>query len=466
MPTPLLGRRPRRALQAAVLGVAMVLMSLGSAGPSIAQSDELDVDEVSHSKYIRSVANVPRQEAVDNDWHTDIAFWGNYAYQGSYGGVTIYDITQPHRPTVVGLVHCPGGQGDVSISPDGDLLFVSVDYPRTDDVCGSPPTSPANPTGWEGIRIFDVSDVGNPHYVTSVRTDCGSHTHTLVPGTGNDEIYLYISSYGPAPVFPHCQPPHDSISIIEVPLDNPADASVIAKPILFPDGGAPRTSGCHDITVFPEEDLAAGACMGEGILMDITDPADPYVITNITDANFAFYHSATFTNDAQRVVFTDELGGGVAATCNEAVGPHHGANAIYDIVGEGDDRELVFRSYYKIPRHQQSTENCVAHNGSLVPVKGRDIMVQAWYQGGVSVWEFTDPDNPVEIAYWERGPLSTDVLQVGGSWSAYWYNGFIYSSDMIKGLDVLKLTGLQGVPSANRIKFDLLNAQTQYRYAH
>lgn len=279
-----------------------------------------------------------------------------------------------------------------------------------------------------------------------------------------DRVYLYISSYGPSPLFPNCQPPHDSISIVEVPLDNPTDASVIAKPNLFPDGGAPGTAGCHDITVFPEEDLAAGACMGEGVLIDISDPANPYVITSVTDSNFAFYHSATFTNDGKRVVFTDELGGGVGATCNEVVGPQHGADAIYDIVGEGDNRELVFRSYFKIPRHQLDTENCVAHNGSLIPVKGRDIMVQAWYQGGVSVFDFTDPDHPVEIAYWERGPLSKDVRILGGSWSAYWYNGFIYSSDITKGLDIIKITGLQGVSSANRITMDHFNPQTQFRY--
>lgn len=464
MSTSLLGRRSRLGVQAATLSAAMVVMSLGLAGPSAAQSDELDVDEVSHSKYIRSVANVPRQEAVQDDWHSDIAFKGDYAYQGSYGGITIFDVKHPQKPEVVGQVECPGGQGDVSLSADGDLLYMSVDNPRSDDSCESSRSSAFDPDAWEGIRIFDVSDVSNPQYVKSVQTKCGSHTHTLVPGDSADRDYLYISSYGPAPVFPNCQPPHDSISVVEVPLDAPTDASVVAEPVLFPGGGEARTTGCHDITVFPEEDLAAGACMGQGILFDISDPTAPSVITSAVDSNFVFYHSATFSNDANRVVFTDELGGGLGATCNEETGPEQGANAIYDIVGQGDDRELVFRSYFKIPRHQQDTENCVAHNGSLVPVKGRDIMVQSWYQGGVSVWEFTDPENPVELAFWERGPLTKEFLMTGGSWSAYWYNGFIYSSDIIKGLDVLKLTGMRGVPSANRVKLDIFNAQTQYRY--
>ena len=406
MHIPTLGRRSHRGIQATLLSGAMVAMSLALAGPSAAQSDELDVDEVSHSKNIELVANIPRQGPLESETYSDLAFWGDYAFQGSYGGFTIYDIKHPHKPKVVTQVHCPGGQGDISVTSDGKLLFLSVDAPRTDDSCMSSGSSPANPTAWEGIRIFDISDLRNPRYIKSVRTDCGSHTHTLVPDDSGDRVYLYISSYGPSPLFPNCQPPHDSISIVEVPLDNPTDASVIAKPNLFPDGGAPGTAGCHDITVFPEEDLAAGACMGEGVLIDISDPANPYVITSVTDSNFAFYHSATFTNDGKRVVFTDELGGGVGATCNEVVGPQHGADAIYDIVGEGDNRELVFRSYFKIPRHQLDTENCVAHNGSLIPVKGRDIMVQAWYMGGLSIWDFTDSTRPREIGYFERGPRS------------------------------------------------------------
>lgn len=457
-----LGRRSRRGLQAAALTGAMVVLSLGLAGPSAAQSDELEVDEISHSKNFGQVANIPRQGPNDGFFHSDIGFWGDYAIQGTYGGINIYDIKHPQKPELISQFSCPGGQGDPTVSEDGTLVFMSVDDPRTDDSCESSGSSPANPNAWEGIRVIDISDVNNPEQVAAVRTDCGSHTNTLVPDDSGDVVYLYISSYGPNPAFPNCQPPHDSISIVEVPLDDPASASVITKPVLFPEGGAPGTAGCHDITVFPEEDLAAGACMGEGVLMNISDPTDPYVITTVMDPNFAFWHSATFSNDANKVIFTDELGGGGGPTCNEAIGPNRGADAIFDIVGEGDDRELVFRSYFKIPRHQQNTENCVAHNGSLIPVNDRDIMVQSWYQGGVSVFDFTDSDNPVEIAYFERGPLSLENLILGGSWSAYWYNGFVYSSDITKGLDVLKITGHEGVSSAQRVKQNHFNAQTQY----
>lgn len=466
MHMPRYGSRPRSGVRAAVGAAAVVVMSLALAAPSAAAQsngdDELGVDEVSHSKNFWQVANVPKQPPLDENFSSDIAFKGNYAFQGNYDGFTIYNIKHPKKPEVVTQVHCPGGQGDVSVSERRDLLFMSVDYARTDESCNSESGSPVNEDSWQGMRIFDISDIRDPSYVGAVRTKCGSHTHTLVPG--DDSAYLYVSSYGPSEVLPNCQPPHDQISIVEVPLDDPADASVAAEPDLFPGGGNVGTSGCHDITAYPNKDIAAGACMGDGLLMDISDPTDPQVIDRVEDSNFAFWHSAMFDNDAEKVVFTDELGGGGGATCNADVGPTRGGNGIYDIVGEGDDREMEFRSYFKIPRHQQDTENCVAHNGSLIPVKGRDVMVQAWYQGGVSVWEFTDSSNPQEIAYWERGPLSKEFLTLGGSWSAYYYNGFVYSSDIQKGLDVLKITGHEGVSDANRMKMDILNAQTQYQY--
>jgi hypothetical protein len=307
--------------------------------------------------------------------------------------------------------------------------------------------------------------------VKAIRTDCGSHTQTLVPGKrGDRSVYVYVQSYGPNVSIQGCHPPHDKISIIKVPLKDPTAATVVATPILFPDGGfagAPgksATSGCHDITAYPEKDIAAGACMGDGALFDISDRTNPKVITTVRDTeNFAFWHSATFNNDATKVVFTDELGGGGAATCTEAVGPNRGADAIYEIVGEGAKRKLKFRSYFKIPRINTDTENCVAHNGSLIPVEGRDIMVQAWYQGGVSVWDFTNSRNPKEIAYWERGPLSADRLILGGSWSAYWHNGFIYSNDIQKGLDVLELTDKR-TDEAKTYRSWQNNAQTQQSF--
>ncbi|KJY27184.1 hypothetical protein VR46_39370, partial [Streptomyces sp. NRRL S-444] len=309
-------------------------------------------------------------------------------------------------------------------------------------------------------------------YIKSVETNCGSHTHTLVPG--ERDIYLYVASYSPNEAFPDCQPPHDGISVIKVPKKNPTQAAVVAFPVLFPDGGNPggptnpgvtKTTGCHDITVLPSKKLAAGACMGDGILFDISKPEQPRVIDRVQDnVNFAFWHSATFNEKADKVVFTDELGGGGGPTCNEATGPNRGADGIYDITGRGDQRKLVFRSYFKIPRLQADTENCVAHNGSLIPVGGgRDIMVQAWYQGGVSVWDFTDSARPKEIGYFERGPLTTDKLGLGGSWSAYYYNGHIYSNDIAKGFDVLRIDDWR-TDGAKWVRMDRLNVQSQPEY--
>ncbi|MGV9771931.1 LVIVD repeat-containing protein, partial [Streptosporangium sp. NPDC003464] len=323
---------------------------------------------------------------------------------------------------------------------------------------------------WEGIRIFDISDKKNPKYVKAVETNCGSHTLTLVPGKGRDRrnVYLYASSYNPSASFPDCQPPHDKISIVKVPLRDPAAAAVVATPVVFPDGGNETqpglllpTSGCHDITVYPEKDVAAGACMGDGVLFDISDRANPVVTARVTDPNFAFWHSATFNNTGTKVVFTDELGGGGGATCNEATGPNRGADAIFDI----RNGRLDFRSYFKISRYQADTENCVAHNGSLIPVKGKDIMVQAWYQGGVSILDFTDSAAPREIGFFERGPEPNGGG--GGIWSAYYYNGYIYGSDFHHGLDVLKVSDRRTDP-ARSVRLDRLNVQTQasYRQGH
>jgi hypothetical protein len=462
-------RRSKRWSIAFVAAAALTLSMVAFAAPSAADGhlseDTLEVDEIDMSQNVQHVANLPRSGGDSGlfDFHTDIAFWGDMAIQGSYGGINFYDISKPHKTSIITEFICPGGQGDPSVSPDGTLVFMSVDSAQVSGECGSGASSPVVPTSWEGVRIIDISDLGNIEQIATVQTDCGSHTHTLVPGD-EDTLYLYVSSYGPNPAFPNCQPPHDKISIIEVPLDDPASASVANEVVLFPDGGAAGTAGCHDITVFPEKDLAGGACMGQGVLLDISDPLNPYVITSVTDPNFAFWHSATFTNDANSVIFTDELGGGVGATCIEELYPERGANAYFDIVGEGDDREFVFRSYFKIPRLQGDDENCVAHNASIIPTtNGRTYIVQSWYQGGVSIVDYTDPDNPTEVGYFERGVASEFFL--GGSWSAYWYNGFVYSSDILKGLDVIKVTGLQGVPSANSITQEYFNAQTQYSLA-
>ncbi|WP_128378081.1 LVIVD repeat-containing protein [Streptomyces cavernae] len=429
-------------------------------------------DEIVHSANIEHLANVPKDALPGTN--SDLAFQGKFAFAGNYDGFRIFDISNPKKPKTVAQVLCPGSQNDISVS--GDLLFLSTDSSRSDNSCASTTQPATEKSSWEGMKIFDISDMKNPKYVAAVETACGSHTNTLVPERKN--VYIYVSSYSPSASFPDCQPPHDGISVIKVPRKAPEKAKIVNFPVLFPgegpDGGGnpgsptnpgvSKTTGCHDITVLPEKELAAGACMGDGILFSIKDPENPKVIDQVQDnVNFAFWHSATFNQKANKVIFTDELGGGGAATCNAAIGPNRGADGIYDIVGKGDKRKLVFRSYYKIPRHQADTENCVAHNGSLIPVKGKDLMVQAWYQGGISVWDFTNSAKPKEVAYFERGPLSTDALTGGGSWSAYYYNGYIYSNDMVKGFDVLKISDRLTDP-AKKVRLKELNVQTQPDY--
>ncbi|MEU8567223.1 hypothetical protein AB0C51_02490 [Streptomyces pathocidini] len=430
------------------------------------------VDEIVHSKNVSHLANVPKDALPGTN--SDLAFQGKYAFAGNYDGFRIFDISNPKAPKTVSQVLCPGSQNDITVS--GDLLFLSTDSSRSDDSCNSTTQPATEKSSWEGMKVFDISDKQNPKYVAAVETACGSHTHTLVPD--RRDVYIYVSSYSPSATFPDCQPPHDGVSVIKVPRSAPEKAAIVDFPVLFPgegtDGGgnpgAPtnpgvsKTTGCHDITAYPKLKLAAGACMGDGILLDISKPAEPKVIDRVQDnVNFAFWHSATFNERGTKVVFTDELGGGGAATCNEAIGQNRGANGIYDLVGKGDHRKLVFRSYYKIPRHQADTENCVAHNGSLIPVRGRDIMVQAWYQGGVSIWDFTDSSKPKEIGFFERGPISADTLVGGGAWSAYYYNGYIYSNDIAKGFDVLKIDDRR-TDEAKRVRLSELNVQTQPDY--
>jgi hypothetical protein len=401
--------------------------------------------------------------ATDSAHNSDLAFWDDYAIQGNYQGFQIIDISDD-KPEVVAHKTCPGSQNDVSVWKH--LIITSTDSQRNTSDCENN-TGAAGVAGlvnlgtdaWEGLRIFDWSDPANPVLVGAVKTKCGSHTHTLLPDDANGRVLVYVSSYGPG-ANANCLPPHDLISVVEIPLDAPQDARVLSEPVLFPasdivDGNVPQagTSGCHDITAYPAIGLAAGACMGEGILLDIADPENPRKIATMRDPNFSFWHSATFTDDGTKVIFTDELGGGTAARCTDAYGPDQGADAIYDISDRENPR---FLSYFKIPRYQTNEENCVSHNGSLMPVPGKDMMVQAWYQGGISVIDFSDPTAPKEIAFYDYGPIDETKLQAGGYWSAYWYNGRIYGNEMYRGLDVLDYRG----PEINA-KLPYLNAQTQ-----
>jgi len=396
--------------------------------------------------------------------NTDMAFDGNVLVAGNYHGFNVYDISTSGEPELISSVVCPGGQGDVSIV--GDLLIMSVEQTRARLDCGLQGTvGDVSDERFLGVRIFDISDLRRPRQVGAVQTCRGSHTHSVV-SADDDRIVVYNSGTRPVRDEEELEGCIDEsrygdertalfrIDIIEIPVANPAQARIVDSPAVFADteagiiaglwmGGdhgddtqeTNETDHCHDITVFPHKNIAAGACSGNGILFDISDPKNPNRIDEVVDSSFAYWHSATFNNDGTKVIFTDEWGGGSRPRCR-ASDPHTwGADAIFDIV----DGQLEFAGYFKMPAPQSEEENCVAHNGSIIPVPGRDIFVQAWYQGGVSVVDFTDSANPVEIAYFDRGPVFEEELVMGGYWSTYWFDGLIYGTEIARGLDVLAL---------------------------
>ena len=427
--------------------------------------------------------------------NTDLLFSGNYMVAGNYHGFNTYDISNARAPRHIGSVVCPGGQGDVSLV--GNLLIMSVQEARGRLDCGLQGVpEPVSDERVRGIRIFDMSDFTRPTQVAAVQTCRGSHTHTVVsdPTTTSGNIYVYVSGTSAArddEELAGCSndsPFEDEnsalfrIEVIEIPAQNPAAARIVNRPFIFadPDNGTlaglwdggdhgdgtqttRQTNQCHDITTFPGIGLAAGACSGNGILLDISDPANPERLDQVIDPGFSYWHSATFNNRGDKVIFTDEWGGGGRPRCRAQDPLTWGADAFYDIV----DGKLQFRSHYKMSAPQTDTENCVAHNGSLIPVPGRDLFVQAWYQGGVSLVDFTDSMNPVEIAFFDRGPIDEEELITGGYWSTYWYNGHIYGTEISRGLDVFALQSSDylteneiaaaSLPELNGI----VNAQTQ-----
>jgi hypothetical protein len=394
-----------------------------------------------------------------------MAFSGDVLVAGSYHGFNVYKLGEDGKPELFSSIVCPGGQGDVSIV--GDILIMSVEQTRGRVDCGLQGiTEDVSAERFRGLRIFDISDLARPVQVGQVQTCRGSHTHSVVAGPGDDgKIIVYnsgTSSVREGEELEGCvdESPGDDrtslfrIDVIEIPVDDPSKARIVNSPAVFADpetgrlaglwkGGdhgddtqeTYRTDQCHDITVFPEGNIAAGACSGNGIIFDITDPMDPKRIDEVVDQGFAYWHSATFNNDGSKVLFTDEWGGGSRPRCRTYDPLDWGADAIYDIV----DGQLEFKSHYKLPAPQVEQENCVAHNGSVVPVPGRDIFVQAWYQGGISVIDFTDSANPFEIAFFDRGPVHEEQLVLAGYWSSYWYNGHIYGTEIARGLDVLAL---------------------------
>jgi uncharacterized protein (DUF305 family) len=427
--------------------------------------------------------------------NTDMAFAGDVLVAGSYHGFNVYRLQDDGVPALMSSIVCPGGQGDVSIV--GDLLIMSVEETRGRVDCGLEGVGEdVSPERFRGIRIFDISDLTRPVQAGAVQTCRGSHTHSVVSGPGDDgKIIVYnsgTSTVREEDELEGCvdESPGDDrtalfrIDVIEIPVDDPSTSRIVDSPAVFADpetgvlaglwrGGdhgedtqeTYPTDQCHDITVFPDRELAAGACSGNGIIFDISDPRKPQRIDAVVDQGFAYWHSATFNNDGTKVIYTDEWGGGRRPRCRAYDPLTWGADAIYDIV----DGKLEFRGYFKMPAPQVDQENCVAHNGSIIPVPGRDIFVQAWYQGGISVIDFTDSSEPFEIAFFDRGPIDENALILGGFWSAYWYGGRIYGTEIVRGLDVLALLPSEHL-TANEIaaaaiadQGDVFNPQQQFR---
>jgi len=477
---------------------------------------------------MRMISTTPPSPASLGATHSDLAFSGKYVMQGNYNGFEIYDISNPAKPVLVNAYTCPASQNDISVYKN--LLFMSSEATNSRADCGfGGVPDPVSKDRVRGIRIFDISDIQHPKLVTSVQTCRGSHTHTVVTQPGDkDNVYIYVS--GTAGVrspdeLPGCTDAGRGVNtpttaqfrleVIKVPLANPSAAAIVNSPRIFNDlppaprneernavdaasranrgGGAPPAGGgaaggraggaagaagapatppppsgpnqCHDITVYPEIGLGGGACAGLGLLLDIREAAYPIRIDFVADPNMSFWHSATFSNDGKKVLFTDEWGGGGQPRCRATDKMEWGADALFTI----ENNKLVFHSYYKMPAAQTSEENCVAHNGSLIPIPGRDIMVQSWYQGGVSVFDWTDVSHAKEIAFFDRGPMDATRMVDAGSWSAYWYNGVIVSSEIARGLDIYELvpSGLitkNELDAAKTVKLEFLNVQDQPKF--
>jgi hypothetical protein len=451
-------------------------------------------------------------------WNSDIAFTGHYVVQGNYSGFQIWDVADSRAPHVVTAYVCRGGQGDVSVY--GHLLFVSVEENAGRADCGIQGVADSvSADRFRGIRIFDIADIAHPKLVTNLQTCRGSHTNTVVPDPRDSSVvYIYVSAVAdvrsPTELHGCIDTPPDQdtasqrfrIDVIRVPLSDPARAAVVSRPPILagldaivrhqenatdladtsagergihaatqgsPDGQrarrlsplGPIVTTCHDITLYRSVGLAGAACIGYGLLLDIHDPVNPKRLAVASDTNFFAWHSATFSNDGTKLMFTDEWGGGGLPRCRATDNVHWGADAIYAISGD----HLDFQGYYKRPSSEPATKNCVAHNGSLIPIPGRTVMVQSWLQGGVSVFDWTDPKHIQEIAYFDRGPVDSTKLTFGGSWSAYWYNGYIYSSEAVRGLDVLDLKPSahltqNEIDAAKTVRFPLLNVQDQPRF--
>ena len=467
-------------------------------------------------QHMRLVSTVRKPAAFDTIrgltfTNSDLAFKGTTVYVGNFAGFSIYDVKNPAKPELLSVVPCITSQGDPSIW--GNLLFVSAEGAGNRNDCAKGGVTNEQ-DHMAGVRIYDVSNPRAPRFVKNVQTCKGSHTHTLVPHPSDANImYVYVSGNQgarPASELAGCKngpdPADESnslyrLDVIKVDRRNPQAADVVTGARIFTGlGPAPSRGGrarpprgfsgadsaemaayamagprnCHDVTAYPAMGLLAGACASYGLLVDISEPEKPRRLDAVADTMFSLWHTAVFSNDGKKVVFTDEWGGGTSPNC-QAVHPlEMGGNTTLVI---GADRKFTQHAYFKIPTAQTTRENCVSHNGSLIPVPGRDIMVQGWYQGGVDVIDFTDADKPFEIAYFDRGPVdppsqgepnSRTRGTIAGSWGAYWHNGLIYSSEMARGLDILEVLpsehlSANEIAAAKLVMFDEFNPQSQPR---
>ncbi|HVL53634.1 MAG TPA: hypothetical protein VM344_05185 [Vitreimonas sp.] len=396
---------------------------------------------------------------------TDLAFWGQRMIAGSLpagssvGGFRVMDISDPAALVELGQFDCRSNQADVSVWKN--LVFVSVDTPVDRPECaGSLSAGTTQVTlgqAYEGIRIVSIADPANPVQVGFVDTDCGSHTHTLVPDENKNRVLLYVLSYPLGGQSGECNAEsHRKISVVEVPLKNPAAARVIATPDVSP------AIGCHDVTVFTRRKLAAAACITESQMWDIADPANPRVIAHIANPAINIHHSTTFNWRGDTIVIGDELGG--AALAPGCVDGHHhlplGALWFYDV---SNPASPVLRGTYSVPQASASTL-CTAHNFNTVPTRtGRDVLVSAWYDGGTTVVDFTDPANASQLGFY-----TAKEPRQSTTWSSYWYRGFIYANNyengqQSRGLDVMAI----GDPALkNAFKVNRLNPQTMEPLPH
>ncbi|MBV6519914.1 MAG: hypothetical protein MNPFHGCM_00017 [Gemmatimonadaceae bacterium] len=472
----------------------------------------LDADTASRN--MRLVSFSPKPAEFDTARgltfiNSDLAFGDKYVYQGNFSGFVIWDVSDPTKPKMVSAVSCVTSQGDPSIY--GNLLFISAEGGGNRNDCAKGGVKDPK-DHMAGVRIYDVSDPATPRLVKNVQTCKGSHTHTIVPSRKDKGIiYIYVSGFQGARSeadLPGCKEGSDPadvtnslyrLDVIRVPLAAPEKSEVVTGARVFTgidaapvaasrSAGRPGASeefptgprNCHDVTAYPAANLLAGACGSHGLLVDISNPEKPVRLDAKADTNFSLWHTAVFSNDGKKVVFTDEWGGGTSPMCQANSMMEMGGNTILTIDAK---RKYKQHAYFKINTAQTAEENCVSHNGGLIPVPGRDIMVQGWYQGGVSVMEFTDPDHPKELAYFDRGPIDpppgVDVpvtpsasgsrggrYAIGGSWGAYWWNGLIYSSELDRGFDIYELTvsdqiSKNELEAAKLVRFAQYNPQSQ-----